>query len=155
MRAGLFVLRSADAFEPGAGIAAPAPVVLPRLKSGITSAAGAVVTSGPRRVARPPVPGRPAAAVVVRLLAAATLAMPLLAAAPAAAEPVPRNGNIWDYKAHQPTRAGVRRRERQAGVAASPAQARRNAGEMHQLDQHLLREETAPLPRDPVSLTPP
>lgn len=157
MRAGLFVPRCADPFEPEAGIAAPAPVVLPRLRSWIThgAAAGVAALGGPRSVAQSPVPGRPAAAVLVRLLAAAALAVPFFAVAPAAAQTVPRNGNIWDFKAHQPTRAGVRRRERRAGVAASPAQARRNAGEVHQLDQHLLREETAPLPRDPVSITPP
>ena len=157
MRAGLFVPCPTDAFEPEASIAAPAPVVLPRLKSGITcgDAAGARTLGGPRSVARPPVPGRPAAAVLVRLLAVAALAVPFVAVAPAAAESVPRNGNVWDYKAHQPTRAGVRRRERRAGVAASPVQTRRNAGEVQQLDQHLLRDEAAPLPRDPVSLTPP
>ena len=145
MRAGLFVSCCADAFEPEAGIAASAPVVLPRLKSGSTcgDAAGASALGGPRSVARPRVPGRPAAAVLMRLLAVATLAVPCFAVAPAAAESVPRNGNIWDYKVHQPTRAAVRRHER------------RNAGEVQQLDQHLLREEAAPLPRDPVSLTPP
>ncbi len=156
MRAGLFVLRPADAFEPEAGIAAPAPVVLPRLKSESTcAAAGVPALGGPRSVARPTGPGRPATAVLVRLLAVAALAVPCLAVAPAAAEPVSRNGNIWDYKAHQPTRAGVRRREQRAGVAASPAQARHNAGAVQQLDQHLLRQETTPLPHDPVSLTPP
>ena len=159
MRAGLFVSRHADAFEPGAGIAVAALVALPRLKSGTTcgAAAGTPALGSPRNVARPPVPGRPAASVLVRVLAAAAVAVavPFFAVAPAVAESVPRNGNVWDYKAHQPTRAGVRRRERRAGAAASPAQARRNAGEVQQLDQQLLREETAPLPRDPVSLTPP
>ena len=157
MHAGSFVSRPADAFEPEAGIAAPAPAVPPRLESGITcgDAAGVPALGGPLSVARPPVPGRPAAAVLVRLLAMAALAVSFFAIAPAAAESVPRNGNIWDYKAHQPTRAEVRQRERRAGVAASPAQARRNAGEVQQLDQHLLREEAAPLPRDPASLPPP
>ena len=157
MRAGLFASCCADAFEPGAGITAPAPVALPRLESWTTCGgdAGVAALGDPRSVVRPPVAGGSAVAVLVRLLVIAALTVPFFAVAPAVAESVPRNGNIWDYKAHQPTRAGVRRHERRAGVAASPAQARRNAGEVQQLDQQLLREEAAPLPRDPVSLTPP
>ena len=79
----------------------------------------------------------------------------LLAATSAVAAPVPRNGNTYDFKHHQPTYAGVVRREHRAGVEASPAQVKRNARTVQQLDRKLLREEAVPLPRDPVSLTPP
>lgn len=118
------------AFGPDAGFATPGPVA-------------------------PPGPGRPARATLARLLTASALAVPFLAAAPGAAAPVRRNGNIYDFKAHQPTRAGVARHERRAGVTAPPTQVRRNARAVRQLDQHLLNEEAAPFPRDPVSLTPP
>ncbi len=79
----------------------------------------------------------------------------LLAATSAAAEPMPRNGNTYDFTHHQPTRAGVMRREHRAGVRAPPAQVKRNARTVQRLDRKLLREEAAPLPRDPVSLVPP
>ena len=87
----------------------------------------------------------------MRMLAAGIL----LAATSAAAAPVPRNGNTYDFRDNQPTHAGVVRRERRAGVEASPAQVKRNARAVQQLDRKLLREETVPLPRDPVILTPP
>ncbi len=109
------------AFGPDAGIATPGPFALPG-------------------------PARPARATLARLLTVFALAVPFLAAAPGAAAPVRRNGNIYDFKAHQPTRAGM---------TAPPAQVRRNARTLRRLDQHLLNEEAAPLPRDPVSLTPP
>ncbi len=87
----------------------------------------------------------------MRLLAAALL----LASATAAAGQTPRNGDVYNGLNHQPTQAGVVRREDRAGVGASPAHVRRNARTVRQLDHKLLREEAAPLPRDPVHLSPP
>ncbi len=87
----------------------------------------------------------------MRPLAAALL----LASASAAVGQTPRNGDIYNGLKHQPTQAGVVRREDRAGVRASPAHVRRNARTVQQLDRKLLREEAAPLPRDPVHLSPP
>lgn len=116
--------------------ARPDPVVLPpRLGSGISQR---------RR-------DHPRWACPMRTLAAGIL----LAATSAVAAPAPRNGNKYDFTDHQPTHAGVVRREHRAGVEASPSQVKRNARTVQQLDRKLLREEAVPLPRDPVSLTPP
>jgi len=79
----------------------------------------------------------------------------LLASATAAAGQTPRNGDIYNGLNHQPTQAGVARREDRAGVKPSPAHVKRNARTVRQLDRKLLREEAAPLPRDPVHLSPP
>ncbi len=87
----------------------------------------------------------------MRLLAVALL----LASATAAAGQTQRNGDIYNGLNHQPTQAEVARREDRAGAEAPPAHAKRNARTVRQLDRKLLREEAAPLPRDPVHLSPP
>jgi hypothetical protein len=75
---------------------------------------------------------------------AATFAL-LTAQAPAYAQsevplgnvPV-RNGNVWDWRAHQPTEAGVSRKEKAAGIAPTPAQSRSNSTAVEELYQQLL-----------------
>ena len=79
----------------------------------------------------------------------------LLAATSAAAAPVPRNGDTYDFMDHQPTHAEVVQREHRAGVESSLGQVRQNSQTVRQLDRKLLREEAIPLPRASVSVTPP
>jgi len=49
-----------------------------------------------------------------------------------------REGNTWDWRHHQPTRAGVQRRERAAGVAPSSARQKALDRQVKQLDRQLL-----------------
>jgi len=49
-----------------------------------------------------------------------------------------REGNTWDWRHHQPTRAGVQRRERAAGVAPSSSRQKALDGQVKQLDRQLL-----------------
>jgi len=49
-----------------------------------------------------------------------------------------REGNTWDWRHHQPTRAGVQRRERSAGVAPSSSQQKALDGQVQQLNRQLL-----------------
>lgn len=49
-----------------------------------------------------------------------------------------REGNTWDWRHHQPTRAGVQRRERAAGVAQSPSQQKALNGRVKRLGKQLL-----------------
>lgn len=86
----------------------------------------------------------------MRVLAAALL----LASASAAVGQALREGDIYNGVKHQPTQAGVVRREDRAGVRPSPAHVKRNARTVQQMTHKLLREEAAPLPRDPVRLYP-
>jgi len=58
---------------------------------------------------------------------------------PAWPQVVARNANIWDGRAHQPTRTQVRRSERMAGVRPSGAQVRRVNQELQRLGRELLR----------------
>ena len=69
----------------------------------------------------------------------------LLSAASAAAQ-IPRNGPEYGFRDHQPTHAGVMRRERRAGVAPPPAQMRRSARSVQQLDHQLLHQEAVDPP---------
>ena len=78
----------------------------------------------------------------------------LLTAASAAAQPR-RNGPEYDFRDHQPTHAGVVRREHRAGVAPPPAQVRRNAESVQQLDQQLLHQEAVDPPGGPDRQVPP
>ena len=87
---------------------------------------------------------------MARLLVAAAL----LASAGAAARQC-RNGPEYDFRDHQPTHAGVVRRERRAGVAPPPAQVRRNARSVQLLDRHLLRNEAVDPPGASDSQVPP
>lgn len=52
----------------------------------------------------------------------------------------PREGNIWNWKAHQPTRGGTRGREEAAGVALPPQQSGRETREVERLDRQLLSQ---------------
>ena len=73
----------------------------------------------------------------------------LLAPAPVALAQVARNGPEWGGKDHQPTQAGVERREDQAGVRAPTAQRTQNGAAVDQLGQQLLHDEAVDPPRDP------
>lgn len=59
------------------------------------------------------------------------------AALPAGAEPPARNANVWNGRAHQPTRDGVQRRERAAGVALSPRGQAAKDAELDRLSHQL------------------
>ena len=87
----------------------------------------------------------------MRLLAAIIL----LAAMQGAAAQTRRNGDIYDFRNHQPTYAGVVRRERRAGVAPPPGQVRRTNQAVRQLDRKLLREEAVNPPGGPDPQVPP
>lgn len=73
----------------------------------------------------------------------------LLAPAPVALAQVARNGPEWGGKDHQPTQAGVVRREDQAGVRAPTAQRTQDGAAVDQLGQQLLHDEAVDPPRDP------
>ena len=77
----------------------------------------------------------------------------LLLAVPAAAQPA-RNGPEWGGKDHQPTEAGVVRRERQDGVAPSPAERSQDARTVQQLDQQLLHDEAVDPPSNAAPSAP-
>ncbi len=77
----------------------------------------------------------------------------LLLAVPAAAQPA-RNGPEWGGKDHQPTEGEVVRRERQDGVAPSPAERGQDARTVQQLDRQLLHDETADPPTNAASPAP-
>lgn len=74
-------------------------------------------------------------------LSAAALAVALLAA-PAAAfarTQVPtRNGNVWDWRAHQPTQAQVEENEKGAGIALTPSQRESAQTTVNQLYRQLM-----------------
>ena len=65
----------------------------------------------------------------------------LLASATGVLAQAPRNGPEWGGKDHQPTEAGVIRREDQAGVRAPPTQDEQNARAIEQLGRQLLHDE--------------
>lgn len=73
-----------------------------------------------------------------------------LALAPGALAQVARNGPEWDGRDHQPTEAGVIRREDQTGVRPPPAQVRQDKRTVEQLDRQLLHEEAANPPHTPA-----
>jgi len=79
-------------------------------------------------------------------LAATALTFALLAA-PAAAfaqsEAPAREGNVWDWRDHQPTEAGVSRKEKAAGVAPAPSQRDSNAAAVDELYQQLMHQPPA------------
>jgi len=79
----------------------------------------------------------------------------LLASAAGASAQTPRNGPEWDGKNHQPTQAGVSRREDQARVRAPPAQQQEVKRTVDQLDRQLLHDEAVDPPRNPARPTPP
>jgi hypothetical protein len=54
-----------------------------------------------------------------------------------------RNGDVYDFRSHEPTPGEVRSRERAAGTAPSEAESRRETDAVEQLYQKLMREERA------------
>ena len=70
----------------------------------------------------------------------------LLASANCVLAQAPRNGPEWGGKDHQPTEAGVIRREDRAGVRAPAALLEHNARSVEQLGRQLLHEEAVDPP---------
>ena len=73
------------------------------------------------------------------------LLLPALAQAQAGtptSAPSAREGNIWDFTAHQPTAGDVQAQEKNAGVAPSQAQVRRNQDQLD-AEGRLLLEQAA------------
>jgi hypothetical protein len=73
-------------------------------------------------------------------------ALVLLASATGSMAQARLNGPEWGGKDHQPTEAGVIRREDQAGIRPSPAQVERNARSLDQLGRQLLHDEAVDPP---------
>ncbi len=84
----------------------------------------------------------------MRATAVGVLATTLLLA-PVAVAQVARNGPEWGGLDHQPTQAGVERREDRAGVRAPLPQQDQNQQTVQQLGRQLLHEEAMDSPRDP------
>jgi hypothetical protein len=63
----------------------------------------------------------------------------LMTAGAAMAQQAPRNGNVWDGVAHQPTRFTVENDEKARGVAASPQDQKRHDDAVESLARELLR----------------
>ena len=78
-----------------------------------------------------------------RIQTAAVILALLAAPASAIAQTPAREGNIWDWRDHQPTEAQVQSRERAEGLAPTPAQRERNAATVDQLYQQLMHDRSA------------
>ena len=75
-----------------------------------------------------------------------SLALLLIAsAAPALAQPA-REGNIYDWRDHQPTEGSVQAKERAAGVAPPAAASAANGEAVDQLGKQLLHDEAVDPP---------
>jgi hypothetical protein len=74
----------------------------------------------------------PAAALTCALFTVPSLAV-------AQAGPPTRDGNVWDWRVHQPTEAQVQRRENEVGIAPSRAQVDRDKATLDRLNRQLLR----------------
>jgi len=74
----------------------------------------------------------------------------LLASTAVSGAQTPHNGPEWGGKNHQPTQAGVAKRESRAGVQAPPAERQENGQAVDQLGQQLLRDEAVDPPRNPA-----
>lgn len=72
----------------------------------------------------------------------------LLASTGVASAQMPRNGPEWGGKNHQPTQAGVAKRESRAGVRAPAAERQENGQAVDQLGQQLLHDEAVDPPRN-------
>jgi hypothetical protein len=70
------------------------------------------------------------------ILALALLAAP--AAALAQTQVPAREGNIWDWRDHQPTEAQIQQNEKAAGVAPTPSQKDSTSATVDQLYRQLL-----------------
>jgi len=59
-----------------------------------------------------------------------------------------REGNTWGWRHHQPTRAGIQRREHTSGIAPSPSQRKALDQQVERLDRRLLdKEPSAAVPQ--------
>ena len=88
---------------------------------------------------------RPGSAVSA-LARTALASLLLFASATCVLAQAPRNGPEWGGKDHQPTEAGVIRREEQAGVRGQPAQRVQNERSVEQLGRELLHDEAVDPP---------
>jgi hypothetical protein len=71
---------------------------------------------------------------------AMALAFAVLAAPAAAFAQVPtREGNIWDWRDHQPTQVQVEHNEKAAGIAQTPSERQSASATVEQLYRQLLR----------------
>lgn len=86
------------------------------------------------------------AAAGARLLVTAFAgALILGAAAPALANgPPSREGNIWDWRAHQPQQGAVSAKEHAAGIAQAPQARDRTMQELDRLNRELLSRGNPP-----------
>jgi hypothetical protein len=76
---------------------------------------------------------------------AMALAFAVLAASPAASAQVPtptREGNVWGWRDHQPTRAQTAENEKAAGIAPSLSQSDANAAAVDQLYRQLTHRSS-------------
>jgi hypothetical protein len=51
-----------------------------------------------------------------------------------------REGNVWDWRDHQPTQAGVSRKEKAAGIAPAPSQQESSAATVDELYRQLMHQ---------------
>jgi hypothetical protein len=73
--------------------------------------------------------------IPIAILTFAMLAAPTMGFA----DQVPtREGNIWDWRDHQPTTAQVQKQEKAAGVAPTPSQGASEAATVDQLYRQLM-----------------
>lgn len=74
---------------------------------------------------------------------AMTIALLLAPAATSGQSGTPtREGNVWDWRDHQPTEAEVSRTERAVGVEPAPSERASNAATVDELYQQLMRQQT-------------
>lgn len=83
----------------------------------------------------------------MRAASVSALTAAVLLAASVASAQVPRNGDEYGGKDHEPTQAEVSRRENAAGVAPSPRRANEDNRSVEQLGRQLLGAEQADPPR--------
>jgi len=72
-------------------------------------------------------------------VAAVAIALLVAPATAFSREQIPtRNGNVWDWRAHQPTEAQVEQNENAAGLAPTQSQRESATGTVNQLYQQLM-----------------
>ena len=64
----------------------------------------------------------------------------LMAAGPAVAQQAPRNGNVWNGVAHQPSLSSIQNDEKARGIVASPQEQKRQDDAVESLARELLRD---------------
>jgi hypothetical protein len=73
------------------------------------------------------------------LLTFALLAAPVMTFAQS--EVPVREGNVWDWRDHQPTEAGVSRQEQAAGVAPTSSQRESEVAAVNELYRQLMHQQ--------------